>query len=235
MGQSPTNVIKESAVPTGASSPLPEHERVYRALRDQVLFGELRPGQPVTIQGLTSALQAGMTPVREAIRRMTSDGGLVFQDNRRVSVPVLAPSEVEEILFLRRQIEPELARRACIHRDSVLREDLRATDVALDEAIDDGDIPSYLRHNHTFHTRLYEAAGAPVMAETVARLWLRFGPSLRVVCGRYGTSNLPDRHREVMAALDAQNPAATAAAIDHDITEGMSQVLDVLRDQSGAL
>jgi DNA-binding GntR family transcriptional regulator len=43
---------------------LPVHELVYRQLRDQVLFGEFEPGQPVTIQGLTEALNVGMTPVR---------------------------------------------------------------------------------------------------------------------------------------------------------------------------
>ena len=31
---------------------LPTHELVYRQLRDKVLFGELLPGQAVTIQGL---------------------------------------------------------------------------------------------------------------------------------------------------------------------------------------
>ena len=49
---------------------IPAHETVYRKLRDLVLFGEIAPGQAVTIQGLTDQLDAGMTPVREAIRRL---------------------------------------------------------------------------------------------------------------------------------------------------------------------
>lgn len=66
---------------------LPDHERAYRALREMVLHGELSPGQPVTIQGLVEALGLGMTPVREAIRRLTSQGALMFKGNRRVEVP----------------------------------------------------------------------------------------------------------------------------------------------------
>ena len=47
---------------------LPAHEVVYRKLRARVLFGEMAPGEAVTIQGIAEALGAGITPVREAIR-----------------------------------------------------------------------------------------------------------------------------------------------------------------------
>ncbi len=223
-------LMKDKADGTAASVDLPEHERVYRALRSQVLFGDLRPGQPVTIQGLAAELEAGMTPVREAIRRMTSDGGLIFQGNRRVSVPMLARSDVDELLFLRCGIEPELTRRACLHADVTLIERLRVADEALDAAISAGDVPGYLRHNHGFHEALYKAAASPILAQTAGRLWLRFGPSLRVVCGRFGTSSLPDRHKEILSALSRRDPAAAAQAMVHDITEGMAQVLDVLEE-----
>ena len=55
-------------------------------------------------------------------------------------------------------------------------------------------------------------------------LWLRFGPSLRVVCGRYGTSNLPDRHDEALAAMRAGDAEAVATAIREDIEQGISQI-----------
>ena len=76
----------------GPSDPvrLPAHELVYRDIRDQILFGEFEPGQPVTIQGLTDALGVGMTPVREALRRLTAEGALEFLGNRRIAVPVPA-------------------------------------------------------------------------------------------------------------------------------------------------
>ena len=56
---------------------IPTHEVTYGRLRDMVLFGRLQPGQPVTIQGLIRDLESGMTPVREAIRRLTAEGALL--------------------------------------------------------------------------------------------------------------------------------------------------------------
>jgi DNA-binding GntR family transcriptional regulator len=58
----------------------------------------------------------------------------------------------------------------------------------------------------------------------VDRLWLRFGPSLRVVCGQFGTRNLPDRHKDVLAALSAKDGAAAADAMEGDVLQGMEQI-----------
>ena len=94
------------------TAPPPAHETVYRQLRESILFGELAPGQPVTIQGIADMLGAGMTPVREAIRRLTAEGALEFQGNRRVCVPQLTAGNVSELIFARQSIEPQLAMRA---------------------------------------------------------------------------------------------------------------------------
>jgi len=206
----------------------PAHEVVYLTLRNQILFGDMAPGQAVTIQGLTQALGAGMTPVREAIRRLISDGALRFQGNRRVSVPVLTKPDVEELIYVRKSIESQLVRQAAqtITADEI--GELERIDAILDRAISAGDVTGYLRNNYLFHTRLYDTANAPVMAELTDRLWLRFGPSLRVVCGRFGTQNLPDRHKEMLAALHAGDAEAAARATALDVEQGMLQVIEVL-------
>ena len=71
----------------------------YRKLRDLILLGEIAPGQAVTIQGLVERLEAGMTPVRETIRPLTSKGALNLQDNRRVIVPELSDRNMSELYF----------------------------------------------------------------------------------------------------------------------------------------
>ena len=58
---------------------IPTHEVTYARLRDMILFGLLEPGAPVTIQGLINDLGAGMTPVREALRRLAAEGALLPQ------------------------------------------------------------------------------------------------------------------------------------------------------------
>jgi DNA-binding GntR family transcriptional regulator len=67
------------------------------------------------------------------------------------------------------------------------------------------------------------------MTEIVERLWLRFGPSLRVVCGRFGTENLPDMHKDILAALCEGDGDKAAAAMEADVIQGMEQIARALR------
>ena len=217
IGQRP---VDSDATATG----LPTHEIVYRRLRDQILFGEYEPGQPVTIQGLTEALNVGMTPVREALRRLTAEGALEFLGNRRIAVPVLNTQAIDELAVARNALEPELARRAAANATTQDVERLTDIDTRLDAAIRRGDVSRYLVENHRFHADLYAMAEAPILAEMVHRLWLRFGPSLRVVCGQFGTRNLPDRHKDVLAALAEKDGEAAAEAMSADVLQGMEQI-----------
>ena len=124
---------------------VPSHELTYVRLRDMVLFGTLAPGQPVTIQGLISDLGAGMTPVREAIRRLTAEGALEPQGNRRVTVPRLEPGVLDQLAYARLTIEPRLAELAAANLTPALiaklaesgvhtRDDL--ADLAIDELVE---------------------------------------------------------------------------------------------------
>lgn len=207
---------------------IPAHETAYRTLRHKILFGELAPGQPVTILGLTEQLGAGMTPVREAIRRLIAEGALDFQGNRRVCVPRLTRDCVEELVFARLALEPRLAELACARANQAARDELMAIDQQLDKAMQGGDINGYLLGNYRFHHRLYDLANAPILASMADSMWLRFGPSLRVVCGRYGTVNLPDNHKILLAAMQEGNAAATAQAMRADIEQGMNQLSESL-------
>lgn len=207
-----------------AAAPPPAHETVYRRLRDLILFGELAPGQPVTIRGITDHLNAGVTPAREAIRRLTAEGALEFQGNRRVCVPQLTVENVNELIFVRQSIEPQLAARAAERATPDHVEKLAAIDAVLDRAIAAGNVPAYLEQNYRFHTTLYDLADAPILQAIARGLWLRFGPSLRVVCGRMGTQNLPDLHKEALDAMRARDPQAAAKAMRDDVIQGMEQV-----------
>ncbi|MCH8466405.1 MAG: GntR family transcriptional regulator [Roseinatronobacter sp.] len=213
---------------------LPAHQIAYARLRDMVLFGDLAPGAAVTIEGLVGRLGLGMTPVREAIRRLIAEGALQMQGNRRVCVPRLDIAALEDLGHARAAIETRLARQALPGCDSAVIADLRAIDTRLDQALATGDIPAYLRANHAFHFALYARASSEVLEALAISLWLRFGPSLRVVClgqadkgarGAHGGAlHMPDNHKRALAALEAGDPTALAEAIAADIAQGVENI-----------
>jgi DNA-binding GntR family transcriptional regulator len=222
------------SLPTETSSHPPAHQLAYLRLREMVLFGDLPPGAAVTIEGLVARLELGMTPVREAIRRLIAEGALTLLGNRRVCVPRLSAAAVSDLGYARTAIETRLAQQAMARSDDGLIAQLQTTDHALDRAIAAGDIPAYLRLNHDFHFQLYARAGSDVLMGVAASLWLQVGPSLRVVChGPEGTGALgadglplhqPDNHKRALDALATGNAPALAAAIADDIAQGVANI-----------
>jgi DNA-binding GntR family transcriptional regulator len=200
----------------------PEHETIYQRVKEMILFGEVVPGQPVTIHGLAETIGTGITPAREAIRRLTAEGALVTLENRRIAVPAMTENRLKQIELVRLTVEPDLAEQAalaCDNNDIVV---LERYDGMINTAIQNGDIRSYLEANYRFHFTLYDIADAQILRRIADTLWLRVGPSLRVVCGRYGTTNLVDHHREATTALRNGDAAKVKSAIEEDIRQGIA-------------
>ena len=206
------------------SRKIPTHEVTYARLRDMILFGVLEPGQPVTIQGLVADLGAGMTPVREAIRRLTAEGALLPQGNRRVTVPQMTGAILDQVAFARLTVEPKLAELACAALTPQVIDRLAAVDQRVNRAIAAGEISAYLEANHAFHFALYDLSGAAVLLDMARSLWLRFGPARRGVSGRSGALGLPDLHAEALAAMRAGDAGALAGAVQRDIAQGVALV-----------
>ena len=202
----------------------PEHETIYLRVKEMILFGEVVPGQPVTIHGLADAIGTGVTPAREAIRRLTAEGALVTRENRRIEVPAMTAHRLDQIELVRLTVEPALAETAASHCKDTDINELERLDGLVDTAIKAGDIRGYLEANYRFHFYLYGLADAQILRRIAETLWLRIGPSLRVVCGRYGTANLIDHHRAATQALRKGDVPATKEAIAEDIRQGMDFV-----------
>lgn len=200
---------------------IPEHQAVYERLREMILLGRFAPGEPLTIMGLTEVLGVGMTPVREAIRRLAAESALLALGNRRVVVPAPSADQIRDIYFIRLSVEPELTRRAVKSVTGQQIRDLREIDDAINDALEAGDLETYLERNNRFHFQIYALAKTPVLYAIAKTLWVQMGPSLRVVCGRYGTANLPDKHSELLTALSARDPEAAAHAMRDDLEQSL--------------
>ncbi|MFK5998388.1 MAG: GntR family transcriptional regulator [Rhodobacterales bacterium] len=206
------------------SQKIPVHEQVYRRLREKILYGELAPGQAVTIYGLVDELDVGMTPVREAIRRLTAEGALIFQGNRRVCLPEISQQDFEDLIFVRRVIEPKLASLAASKATNAMIEAMRRADDKVNLAIAQGNVRDYMMYNHRFHFTLYAQAESELLYSMVSTLWLRYGPLYRVISGKWGTAQLEDCHDETLAALVAGDTDMVGESILKDIEQGFGIV-----------
>ena len=197
------------------------HERLYRSLRQQVLHGEMDPGQSLTLRGLGKTYGVSMTPAREAVRRLVAEGALTLSSSGRISTPELTPERIEELAAIRALLEPEMAARALPRAHFALIERLTAINQLNMEAALKGDAVTYVRTNLEFHRTLYLRAQTPAMLAMCETVWLQLGPTMRAVYARLKRREPPQHHRMILAALKAGDEPGLRLAVRTDVTQGL--------------
>ncbi len=204
---------------------LASHDRLYRVLRQQVMHGELPPGQALTLRGLAAQFGVSMTPAREAVRRLAAEGALTISASGRVTTPELTNERIEELAALRALIEPELASRALPRVHLALVERMQAINAANTEAALRRDAVAYVRTNLEFHRILYLRAQAPAMLAVVETVWLQLGPTMRTLYARLDRRDPPQHHRLILAALKAGDEPGLRLAVRTDVTQGLRHLM----------
>ena len=197
------------------------HERLYRSLRQQVMHGELDPGQSLTLRGLGKAFGVSMTPAREAVRRLVAEGALTMTSSGRVATPELTPERIEELAAIRALLEPEMASRALPRAHFALIDRLAAINALNQEAVLNQDAVAYVRTNLEFHRTLYLRAQTPAMLALTETVWLQLGPTMRALYQKVRRRDMPQHHRQILAALRAGDEPGLRLAVRTDVTQGL--------------
>lgn len=200
------------------------HDRVYRTLRTAIMYGEINPGQAMTLRGIGEEFEVSMTPAREAIRRLVAEGALSMSSSGRVSTPELSNERIEELAALRALIEVELASRALPRAHMALIERLQTINSTIAEHIARQDAVAYIRTNLEFHRTLYLRAQAPAMLAMAEQVWLQLGPTMRALYGRLRRKDPPHFHRLIIAALKAGDEPGLRLAVRSDVTQGLKML-----------
>lgn len=197
------------------------HERVYRALRTQVMHGELAPGEALTLRGIGKTFEVSMTPAREAVRRLVAEGALSLSSSGRVATPELSNDRIEELATIRALLEPELASRALPRAHFALIDRLEAINQGVSQMIARHDATGYIKQNLEFHRTLYLRAQAPAMLAMLETVWLQLGPTMRSLYGKLNRKEPPYHHKLILAALKAGDEPSLRLAVRTDVTQGL--------------
>ena len=197
------------------------HDRVFRTLRTRIMHGEIAPGQALTLRGIGKEFGVSMTPAREAVRRLVSEGALSLSSSGRVGTPELSNDRIEELAAIRALLEPELAARALPRAHLALLDRLDTINTTVAEAVAKRDAVGYIRANLEFHRTLSLRAQAPAMLALAETVWLQMGPTMRALYGRLRRTDPPRHHRLILAALKAGAEPGLRVAVRADVTQGV--------------
>lgn len=140
-------------------------DRVYAALRDEILDGTLAPGVPLGEIEQSERLGVSRTPLREALARLQADGLVVARGGKGLIVAGITADDVREIFELREALEVKSARLAALRRDPAVFAALRTDIVAAGERLDsEGSRGDFYREIARMDAAIDEAAGSPRLA-----------------------------------------------------------------------
>ena len=194
------------------------NERVYQSkgdvvtdsLRDLITRGDLAPGEQLRQRSLADRFNVSPTPVREALRRLQSEGLISHDVHRGARVAAIDVEEQEENYRILAALETLATSLAA---EKLTDADLDAIAALEDRfAKVDSDDPAAADLNREFHFRIYECARSPLLLALMRLLWRSFprGPQE----WRPHEESVA-QHRALLAALAARD-ADRAAALTHE-------------------
>ena len=195
------------------SSTLSSGEAAYAALMDALRAGAFGPGDRLREEDVATRLGLSRTPVREALRRMESDGIVIHRPRIGAVIRSLTHSEVVELYEMRMVLERTAAEMAAKHGAEA---EFDALELLNDRIEQDRDTPAIgAAINQDFHRGLYLAGRNRFLLDAAKALnnsLLLLGPS---------TYSDPDRidvvvgqHRDIISALRSGDAHAAGVAAE---------------------
>ncbi|MGH9386980.1 MAG: GntR family transcriptional regulator, partial [Vicinamibacterales bacterium] len=93
-----------------AASTVSLDEEAYRAIRETILRGQLRPGSPLSRRRLAQELGMSVLPVTDALRRLEADGLVETRARAGTRVRVQTAVDIQDLYELREALESQSAR-----------------------------------------------------------------------------------------------------------------------------
>lgn len=144
-------------------------EQVVERVRSEIVSGRVPPGSVYSVPGLATDLGISTTPVREALLELTRSGLLVAMRNRGFRVERLSLEALDNLFTMRELLEryalEMLARQGLKDREPLIG---FADEVA--QAVEAGDVATYIASDRSFHETMVNQVGNPLLTKMVMQL-----------------------------------------------------------------
>jgi DNA-binding GntR family transcriptional regulator len=201
------------------------HDEVADRLRELILSGELEPRSRVNELELCERFGTSRTPLREAIKILSSEGLLELLPNRGARVASLSAAEIDEMVQVVAGLEAVAAELACQRADDDEIEAIAADTDAMAEAYARRDETAYFTINRAIHEGIIASARNATLRGLYANL------SSRIQRMRYTAHKTEEQwsramgeHLEMVRLLRARDGETLAALMKRHI-RGKAEVI----------
>lgn len=219
------------ALPPLPDSAEPVEARVYASLRKALMEGAFPLGARFSGRGVADALGVSQMPVREALKRLESNGAVQGTAKSAFVVPSMSAEQYRELVAIRVELEGMVCRNAAPRIDEDTLRDVRAL---ADRILGSQDWRNVLRDNFRMHFLIYGAAQMPFALAMIESLWLRVGPALNEIGSAGDVQTSAASYPSLLAALEARDGVRAEQALVSDILSNADVVIAQLEQRRAA-
>jgi DNA-binding GntR family transcriptional regulator len=191
-------------------------------LRQRILAGELRAGQPIRQEQIAQELGVSRIPLREALKQLEAEGFVTIAPHKGAVVSTLSAEEAEELFALRLQLEAWLL---CDAIPRMREADFAHLDAVIDESRTPGNLVRWGELNWQFHESLYRPAGRPLSLRFLKRIHDNLDRYLRLQIAITRDWDRAYRDHQDLVALSREGNVDAALALLRDHILGTAKAL----------
>ncbi|QWC84472.1 GntR family transcriptional regulator [Nocardioidaceae bacterium] len=206
-------------------------DRTVSVLRQMILEGQLASGERLNEVHLAQALGISRGPLREAMRRLSSEGLLNLVPHRGAFVPAFTAEQLSDLYTLRIALETHAARLVAESGDASSLEPLVSEVDGAASVLADGDAayPS----DRDFHRVLVQLSGSTALVEAAE------ATSARIRLARSRSASQPARareavaeHRDIVDALSAGDAEAAVRLLRRHLLNSLDNAIALIDAQT---
>ena len=203
-------------------------DQVATVIRDHVLTGRLPAGERVLQAEWANRLGVSRMPVRDAIKRLCTDGILIPTGVGSATVADIDPEDIRDAYHLNAVALSLAARRAAERASDEEILELKRVHVRLQDAIDGADKDLAQRLNVEFHRVVGKLAHSPQLLAVLRLLSTSVSRSSFDLIPNWPEHAVHDHDHILSAILDRNTEAAGKLMLDH-ITEGYTPMVSRMK------
>jgi DNA-binding GntR family transcriptional regulator len=204
-------------------------EAAANSIRDAIFRGDLSPGTPLREVELSQTLHISRGTVREALRLLTRQGGLVETiPYKGTIVAVLTPERVKEIYTLRAQLE-SYAVRLALENNAWRQEEVEQCGrlvAQMSKLLKEENYFDEIHADMEFHRRISAPSNHHLLLEVLNNLQSQI-LALIVNTKLYRSDRVPDdiSHQAILDAIVQGDPVAAEEIVRNHIIDAGSALL----------
>lgn len=210
---------------------------VVETLREKILSGEIKAGQPLRQAALAEELNVSRIPVREALLQLEAEGLVAFEPHKGATATELNADQVDELFELRAMLEADLLANSLPNISDEKLEEATQLLKRLDKALGkENAANTWSELNSDYHNCLYSGSNRPQTQDLVNTLNKNADRYIRMhLLWAGGISKAESEHNEILALCKARDVEKAVALLKQHILGSRDEIKAFLNERESII